>query len=52
MRMKFTPRLPDVFARGLAGDRRWMVVDEHGSFLTQRSHPRFALVKVHPVAGG
>jgi uncharacterized protein len=31
---------------GLRYDRRWMVVDRSGEFLTQRSHPRLALV--HP----
>ncbi len=35
-----------VDARGLAGDRRWMVVDENRSFLTQRTHPLLALVSV------
>jgi uncharacterized protein YcbX len=35
-----------VEARGFAGDRRWMVVDEKRSFLSQRTHPRLALVKV------
>lgn len=35
-----------VDARGLAGDRRWMVVDENRTFLTQRTHPRLALVSV------
>lgn len=29
---------------GLRGDRRWMVVDGAGSFLSQRKHPRLALV--------
>lgn len=29
---------------GLRYDRRWMVVDEVGGFLSQRSHPRMALV--------
>ncbi|MEA2724943.1 MAG: uncharacterized protein QOH59_2714 [Gemmatimonadales bacterium] len=29
---------------GLRYDRRWMVVDESGMFLSQRSHPRLALV--------
>jgi uncharacterized protein YcbX len=29
---------------GLCYDRRWMVVDESGEFLSQRSHPRLALV--------
>jgi len=32
--------------RGLEHDRRWMVVDEQGKFLTQRSIPRMALVHV------
>ena len=31
--------------RGLAHDRRWMLVDEHNQFLTQRSFPRMALLK-------
>jgi uncharacterized protein YcbX len=35
-----------VDARGLAGDRRWMAVDENRTFLTQRTHPRLALVSV------
>lgn len=30
--------------RGFAGDRRFMVVDETGKFLTQRSHPQMARV--------
>jgi uncharacterized protein len=29
---------------GLRYDRRWMVVDDTGQFLSQRSHPRLALV--------
>ncbi len=29
---------------GLAGDRRWMVVDEAATFLTQRTHPAMALI--------
>lgn len=29
---------------GIEHDRRWMVVDEAGVFLTQRSHPRMATV--------
>jgi uncharacterized protein YcbX len=32
--------------RGLEYDRRWMVVDEAGEFLTQRKLPRMALVHV------
>jgi uncharacterized protein YcbX len=38
----------NVAVTGLAtqsvGDREWMVVDEDGRFLTQREHPRLALV--------
>lgn len=33
-----------VDARGFAGDRRWMVVDADGRFLTQRQQPRMCLV--------
>ncbi|MDP3073681.1 MAG: MOSC domain-containing protein [Opitutaceae bacterium] len=29
---------------GLVGDRRFLVVDAHGKFMTQRTHPRMALV--------
>ncbi|MCX6134545.1 MAG: MOSC domain-containing protein [Ignavibacteriales bacterium] len=32
--------------RGLELDRRWMVVDEDGHFLTQRTLPRMALIHV------
>lgn len=32
-------------ATGLAQDREWMVVDPQGVFLTQRSHPRMALIQ-------
>lgn len=38
-------------ARGLWHDRRWMVVDEGGGFLTQRQHPRMALVQPTVVDG-
>ncbi len=30
---------------GLQHDRSWMLVDDEGKFLTQRKHPRMALVK-------
>lgn len=30
---------------GLIGDRRYLVVDESGTFMTQRSHPRMALIR-------
>lgn len=35
-----------VEARGLEHDRRWMVVDAKGKFMTQRQHPRLALIRV------
>ncbi len=35
-----------VAATGFEWDRRWMVVGEDGRFLSQREHPRLALVKV------
>ncbi|MBI2394066.1 MAG: MOSC domain-containing protein [Deltaproteobacteria bacterium] len=40
----------DVGDRGLAGDRRFMVVDDVGVAITQREHPRLALVR--PVFDG
>lgn len=36
----------EVTDRGLKYDRRWMLVDEHNRFLTQREHPQMALLKV------
>jgi uncharacterized protein YcbX len=36
----------DVDGRGLRHDRRWMLVDEAGSFMSQRRHPRMALVRI------
>jgi uncharacterized protein YcbX len=35
-----------VEARGLRSDRRWMIVDDSGIFITQRTEPRLALVEV------
>jgi len=37
--------------RGLAHDRRWMVVDLAGEFFTQRSHPKLATVWTELVDG-
>ncbi len=37
---------------GLAGDRRWMVVDASGRFISQRVAPHMALVHARDVAGG
>ena len=35
-----------VDALGFRGDRRWMVVDKSGKFITQRQYPRLVLVTV------
>ncbi|MGW0121792.1 MOSC domain-containing protein [Streptomyces sp. NPDC003327] len=37
---------------GLAGDRRWAVVDRTGKVVTQRRHPRMALAAAAPLPGG
>ena len=34
--------------RGFAHDRRWMVVDEGGRFLTGREIPKLVLVRAQP----
>ena len=39
-----------VETRGLARDRRWMVVDAHGKFLTGREHARLTLIRALPNA--
>jgi uncharacterized protein YcbX len=41
-------RLPraKVAEKGLQHDRRWMLVDEDGRFLTQREHPQMALFQL------
>lgn len=36
----------EVEARGLAFDRRWMLIDGNNRFLTQRQHPHMALLSV------
>jgi uncharacterized protein YcbX len=38
--------------RGLAGDRRWMIVDADGTFLTQREEPRLAQLTVDMTTDG
>jgi len=35
-----------VMEKGLPYDRRWMLVDGHGKFMTQRIHPSMALFKL------
>ncbi len=37
---------------GLAGDRRWMVVDDTARFITQRTHARMALIEAAATDGG
>lgn len=41
-----------VFEKGLQFDRRWMLVDENGRFLTQRALPRMALFSLSQVNEG
>ncbi|MEU3028738.1 MOSC domain-containing protein [Streptomyces incarnatus] len=38
--------------RGLAGDRRWALIDAGGKVVTQREQPRPALAAAEPLAGG
>src|SRR5690606_18398415 len=45
-------RSAEVLRRGLDGDRRYMLVDSSGVFLTQRRHPRLALVRIEEDDGG
>ena len=37
-------RSAELSATGLRHDRRWMLVDETGEFMSQRAHPRMALI--------
>ena len=45
-------REAQVEARGLAGDRRWMVVNAAGRCVTGRELGRLTLVRAHPVPEG
>lgn len=38
--------------RGLAGDRRWMIVDAQSRFITGRQFPRITLIRARPDAHG
>jgi uncharacterized protein len=38
--------------RGLRGDRRWVIVDRDGKFLTGRQHARLTLLRATPGADG
>jgi len=42
----------EVMPAGLAGDRRWMVVDENGRFLSQRERPGMARVQAQLTGQG
>jgi uncharacterized protein YcbX len=35
--------------RGFEGDRRWMIVDENGRFLSQRTRPELSLIRATPL---
>lgn len=48
----FAPAEAEVQPWGLAGDRRWTVVDASGKVVTQRRHPRMALASAELLAGG
>ncbi|MFF0223085.1 MOSC domain-containing protein [Streptomyces sp. NPDC004629] len=47
-----SPREAAVEPWGLAGDRRWALIDDGGKVVTQREEPRLALAAAEPVAGG
>ncbi|RIX97292.1 MOSC domain-containing protein [Aureimonas flava] len=46
------PDAADLEPMGLRDDRRWMLVDETGRFLTQREHPPLALLDAEPDEDG
>ncbi|MEE1801269.1 MOSC domain-containing protein [Streptomyces sp. NPDC101062] len=47
-----TPGSAVVEPWGLAGDRRWALVDRTGKVVTQRQRPGLALVRAEPLPGG
>lgn len=47
-----SPALAEVQARGLQGDRRWMIVDATLRFVTGRQQPRLTLLQAQPLADG
>jgi len=47
-----SPDRAEVGARGLDGDRRWMLVDEQARFVTGRQVPRLVLLRATPLASG
>ncbi|MFJ6525430.1 MOSC domain-containing protein [Streptomyces longwoodensis] len=46
------PREADVEPWGLAGDRRWTLIDDGGKVVTQRRHPHVALAAAELLPGG
>ncbi|WP_418955625.1 MOSC domain-containing protein [Streptomyces tritici] len=48
----FAPAEAEVQPWGLAGDRRWTVVDGSGEVVTQRKHPRMALAAAELLPDG
>lgn len=48
----FSVEFAEVTDRGLKHDRRWMLVDENGKFLTQRKDPQMALIQVGVTPNG
>ncbi|MEU6251103.1 MOSC N-terminal beta barrel domain-containing protein [Streptomyces sp. NPDC047043] len=46
------PREADVEPWGLAGDRRWVLIDDGGKVVTQRQQPRLALAAAELLPGG
>ncbi|GAA3398500.1 MOSC domain-containing protein [Streptomyces roseoviridis] len=48
----FAPAEAEVQPWGLAGDRRWTVVDTEGKVVTQRQHARLALASAALLPGG
>ncbi|MEU6607003.1 MOSC N-terminal beta barrel domain-containing protein [Streptomyces shenzhenensis] len=47
-----SPREAAVEPWGLAGDRRWALIDDGGKVVTQREEPRLALAAAEPLPGG
>ncbi|HRG14684.1 MAG TPA: MOSC domain-containing protein [Pseudomonadota bacterium] len=48
----FATTTADVEARGLRGDRRWMLVDANARFITARQHPRLLKFSAEPIRDG
>ncbi|MFF3615564.1 MOSC domain-containing protein [Streptomyces sp. NPDC002580] len=47
-----SPREAEVEPWGLAGDRRWVLIDDGGKVVTQREQPRLALAAAGTLPGG